>query len=99
MALKNTTVKRGLYKNSLHPNNIEMYVIEDKKDLNAFFKAFPTLAKFKQMADAYTKSVNEGKIIIANDPHPTHGLNTYCFESPDTPDPHPSAYIRIKLID
>ena len=92
-------LKRGLYKNALHKDPIEKYVIENASDLEKFFKAFPIVGSSKLMNEGYINAIKRGDIVIADDPHPVHQLNTYCYESTPNDNPHPSEYFRIELID
>lgn len=97
-ALRKTNLKRGLYEDS-EGNQQQRYVIETKADLDAFFRAFAEVFRFKILKDSFISSFDCGQTIIATDPHPMSGFNTYCFESKRTdPNPHPGNLYLVEML-
>ena len=96
MALQNKKLKQGQFTS---PQNgdliIDRYIIENVVDLGAFAKAFPRIKESPfRMYENFAKILLEGSVIVATDPHPMHGLPTYCLESKPTDSPHPSNIYR-----
>lgn len=97
MAVENKTIKWGVYTSPQTKEKdleFEMYIIEGNKDLKAFRKAFPQIRVFGMYA-TMQELLNEGRTIVANDPHWLTGMPTYCFESPKG-STHPSSFIRVR---
>jgi hypothetical protein len=96
--MKHKKLKRGIYTSPQSgTKEIERYVIENEQDLKAFAKAFPRARKFFE--DNMRNSLAQGYIIIATDEHELSGLPTYCFESKDPNNTHPSSFHRVRLIE
>lgn len=95
--MKHKKLKRGIYTSPQSgTQEFERYVIENEQDLKAFAKAFPKAKQFFE--DNMRKSLAQGYTIVATDEHPMSGLPTYCFESKDKDNQHPSSFHRVRLI-
>jgi len=97
MALKFKKLKRGIY-TSPQTGDIQMerYIIENQEDLKAFVKVYPQLKQMGMQAN-WSKSIAEGRILIATDEHPMTGFPTYCFEH-QSGEEHPSDMNRLKVL-
>jgi hypothetical protein len=93
MALEYKQLKQGKFTTPQCGDDvIEMYIVENLKDLQHFNKVFDMP---KMMTSNLIQSLNEGRVIIAND-RTASGYPSYCYESLTKTNPHPSDYYRIK---
>lgn len=101
MALNHKNLKRGIYTSPQSKDlELERYIIEDTKDLNAFVKMFPLMKQLPKQFDMignWKRSLKEGRIIIATDEHHASGLPTYCFEN-TTDSTHIGSFNRVRVI-
>jgi len=95
--MKHKHLKRGLFTSPQSgETQFERYVIEDKNDAKAFFKAFPDAKPF--MTEKFQKYLAEGKIILATDKHWMTGFPAYCLQS-EKSNTHLSAFHRVQLLN
>lgn len=95
--MKHKKLKRGIYTSPQSGSlEFERYVIENEQDLNAYLNCFPN--RTTMMGENMRKSLAQGYTIVATDEHPLSGLPTYCFESKDKDNQHPSSFHRVRLI-
>ena len=91
-------LKRGIYTSSQSvTEQFERYVIENEQDLNAFLNAFPN--RMTMMGQNMRNALEQGYTIIATDEHPLSKLPTYCYETKDKNDTHPSSFHRVRLVE
>jgi hypothetical protein len=91
-------LKRGIFTSPQSGSiEFERYVIENEEDLNKFLKEFPH--RMTMVGKRLKESLEEGYIILATDAHPLTGMFTYCFETKDKNNMHPSSFHRVRLIN
>lgn len=96
--MKRKHLKRGLFTSPQSGNlEFERYVIENVKDLNKFLRVFDV--KLSMVVPKLKEALSEGEIIIATDEHPLSGMFTYCYETKDKTNIHPSTFHRVKLLN
>jgi hypothetical protein len=96
--MKHKKLKRGIYTSPQSgTQEFERYIIENEQDLYAFLKCFPN--RMTMMGENMKKSLSEGYVIIATDEHPLTKSPTYCYESKDPNNTHPSSFHRLRLIE
>ena len=99
--MDNKNIKRGIYTSPQSgTQEFERYVIENQEDLKEFKKAFCIKGHIWQnLISEFERNIKKGYTIIATDPNPLHGMPTWCFESKDPNNTHPSSFHRVRLIE
>ncbi len=96
--MKHKKLKRGIYTSPQSgTQEFERYVIENEQDLNAFLEHFPN--RMTMMGQNMRDALAQGYTIIATDEHPLSKLPTYCFETKDPNNQHPSSFHRVRLVE
>lgn len=98
MNIRNKQLKWGVFTSPQSGNNeFEMNIIENIDDLHLYLKAIPSLKNnpFK-LVDSFMSVLNDGCVILLNNPHHIHGFPTWCIEN-TTGSAHPSSFNRVRL--
>ena len=99
--LNHRDLKIGIYTSPQCDEGVtfEQYVIENETDLKAWLKALDPPKYVKNvMGKDMLRALTEGHIIIATDENRLSGFPTYCFETTDPANQHPSSHHRVKLL-
>ncbi len=96
--MQNTSLKSALFITQQAPTEqIERYVVEDKNDLELFFKAFPQ--NRLTMKRTLVNSLADGHTILLCDPT-ISGFCSFCYETKveegtDLSTLHPALFVRV----
>lgn len=92
MALIKTNLKQAMFTSPQSGNKpFPRYVIENEKDLELFCEEIQMLRRQKQ---SIRECIADGYTIILTDPN-RMGYPTYCFETKDKNNTHPSSFHRV----
>ena len=92
--MKNTKLKQALFTSPQSgTTKFGRYVVENEADFKKFLRVFDLLKRTKE---SIRESLREGRIIILTEPNTWTGYPSYCFESKDPNDTHPSSFHRVK---
>jgi hypothetical protein len=96
--MKHRNLKRGIYTSPQSgTQEIERYVIENEDDLNKLLLMFPF--RMTMFGENLKQNLKEGRIILVTDEHPLTQQPTYCFETTDVNNNHPSSFHRVRLVE